>query len=135
MVLYLACLKGTMSEAELFTMRARLQGGLRHKAARGALATKLPVGFVYAPTGQVILDRGGTVFQSAGSHVSHPSDQGAAQWRAVVERAVEWSRATHAAQSTVRGGVCLWPHVLAQKSQWRGVLYEEAARGLACVGA
>src|SRR4029453_3693129 len=47
---------GTMAEAELFTMRARLQGGLRHQAARGALATKLPVGFVYAPTGQVILD-------------------------------------------------------------------------------
>ena len=34
-------LKGTMSEAELFTMRARLQGGLRHKASRGELATKL----------------------------------------------------------------------------------------------
>ena len=49
-------LKGTMSEAELFTMRARLQGGLRHKASRGELATKLPVGFVYAPTGKVILD-------------------------------------------------------------------------------
>ncbi len=49
-------LKGTMSEAELFTMRARLQGGLRHKAARGALAIKLPVGFVYAPAGTVILD-------------------------------------------------------------------------------
>jgi DNA invertase Pin-like site-specific DNA recombinase len=39
-------LKGPMSEAELFTRRARLPGGLRHKAARGALATKLPVGFV-----------------------------------------------------------------------------------------
>src|SRR5215471_4655746 len=49
-------LQGTMAEAELFTMRARLQGGLRHKASRGALATKLPVGFVYAPTGPVILD-------------------------------------------------------------------------------
>jgi DNA invertase Pin-like site-specific DNA recombinase len=49
-------LKGTMSEAELFTMRARLQGGLRHKAARGELATKLPVGLVYAPTGKVVLD-------------------------------------------------------------------------------
>jgi DNA invertase Pin-like site-specific DNA recombinase len=49
-------LKGTMSEAELFTMRARLQGGLRHKAARGELATKLPIGFVYAPPGKVILD-------------------------------------------------------------------------------
>src|SRR5262244_1170662 len=45
-----------MSEAELFTMRARLQGGLRHKAARGELATKLPIGLVYAPPGQVILD-------------------------------------------------------------------------------
>jgi DNA invertase Pin-like site-specific DNA recombinase len=49
-------LKGTMSEAELFTMRARLQGGLLNKASRGELATKLPVGFVYAPTGKVILD-------------------------------------------------------------------------------
>src|SRR5215472_8969835 len=49
-------LKGTMSEAELFTMRARLQGGLRHKAARGELATKLPIGFVYAPPGKVTLD-------------------------------------------------------------------------------
>jgi len=49
-------LKGTMSEAELFTMRARLQGGLRHKASRGELATKLPVGFVYSPTRQVLLD-------------------------------------------------------------------------------
>jgi DNA invertase Pin-like site-specific DNA recombinase len=49
-------LKGTMSEAELFTMRARLQGGLRHKAARGELATKLPIGFVYAPAGKVTLD-------------------------------------------------------------------------------
>src|SRR4029453_4711259 len=49
-------LQGTMSEAELLTMRARLQGGLRHKAARGELATKLPIGFVYAPPGKVILD-------------------------------------------------------------------------------
>src|SRR3982074_715198 len=30
-------LKGTMSEAELFVLRARLQGGLLHKARRGAL--------------------------------------------------------------------------------------------------
>jgi DNA invertase Pin-like site-specific DNA recombinase len=49
-------LKGTMSEAELFTMRARLQGGLLNKASRGELATKLPVGLVYAPSGTVILD-------------------------------------------------------------------------------
>ncbi len=49
-------LKGTMSEVELYTMRARLQGGALNKAARGELRTKLPIGFVYSPTGQVELD-------------------------------------------------------------------------------
>src|SRR5215211_1960911 len=37
-------LKGTMSEAELHLIRARLDGGLRNKAARGELRLVLPVG-------------------------------------------------------------------------------------------
>jgi len=49
-------LKGTMSEAELHFMRARLQGGLLAKAARGELAVRLPVGFVYDAAGAVTLD-------------------------------------------------------------------------------
>ena len=40
-------LKGTMSEAELHIMRARLDGGIRNKAARGELRRGLPVGFVW----------------------------------------------------------------------------------------
>lgn len=40
-------LKGTMSEAELHVLRARLQGGIRNKAARGELRRGLPVGFVW----------------------------------------------------------------------------------------
>src|ERR1700730_9168423 len=40
-------LKGTMSEAELHIIRARLDGGIRNKAARGALRRGLPVGFVW----------------------------------------------------------------------------------------
>lgn len=40
-------LKGTMSEAELHVLRARLNGGIRNKAARGELRRGLPVGFVY----------------------------------------------------------------------------------------
>jgi excisionase family DNA binding protein len=40
-------LKGTMSEAELHILRARLEGGIRNKAARGELRQALPVGFVY----------------------------------------------------------------------------------------
>lgn len=39
-------LKGTMAEAELHVLRARLDGGLRNKAARGELRRGLPVGFI-----------------------------------------------------------------------------------------
>jgi len=40
-------LKGTMSEAELHILRARLDGGIRNKAARGELRRGLPIGFVW----------------------------------------------------------------------------------------
>lgn len=40
-------IKGTMSEAELHLLRARLRGGLLAKARRGELRTRLPVGLVY----------------------------------------------------------------------------------------
>jgi DNA invertase Pin-like site-specific DNA recombinase len=40
-------LKGTMSEAELHILRARLNGGIRNKAARGELRRGLPVGLVW----------------------------------------------------------------------------------------
>ena len=40
-------LKGTMSEAELYILRARLNGGIQNKAARGELRRGLPVGFVW----------------------------------------------------------------------------------------
>jgi DNA invertase Pin-like site-specific DNA recombinase len=43
-------LKGTMSEAELYVLRARLNGGIRNKAARGELRRGLPVGFVWGDT-------------------------------------------------------------------------------------
>ena len=49
-------LKGTMSEAELHVLRARLRGGLLNKARRGELRCPLPVGLVYDPAGQVVLD-------------------------------------------------------------------------------
>jgi len=40
-------LKGTMAEAELHVIRARLEGGIRNKAARGELRRGLPVGFLW----------------------------------------------------------------------------------------
>ena len=49
-------LKGTMSEAELHFIRARLVGGQLSKARRGELRMGLPVGLVYDPAGKVVLD-------------------------------------------------------------------------------
>lgn len=49
-------LKGTMSEAELHVLRARLQGGIRNKARRGELEVPLPIGLVYLEDGSVALD-------------------------------------------------------------------------------
>jgi len=49
-------LKGTMSEAELHVLRARLRGGLLNQARRGALKLPLPVGLLYDPADNVVLD-------------------------------------------------------------------------------
>jgi DNA invertase Pin-like site-specific DNA recombinase len=49
-------LKGTMSEAELHVLHARLQGGILNKARRGELEMHPPVGLVYSSDGKLILD-------------------------------------------------------------------------------
>lgn len=49
-------LKGTMSEAELHMLQARMQGGLLNKVRRGELALPLPIGLLYDADSRVILD-------------------------------------------------------------------------------
>src|SRR3989442_7728991 len=49
-------LKGTMSEAELHVLRARLRGGLLNKARRGELIVRPPIGFVYDSEGRLVFD-------------------------------------------------------------------------------
>ena len=46
-------LKGTLSEMEMHTIRARLTTGLLHKAERGDLGLSLPIGLVRDPSGTV----------------------------------------------------------------------------------
>ncbi len=57
-------LKGTMSEAELHLLRARLRGGLLNKARRGELEMRLPIGFDYDSGGRVRLDPDARVQES-----------------------------------------------------------------------
>ncbi len=72
-------LKGTMSEAELHVLRARLDGGIRNKAARGELRRGLPIGFVWGDAdGEVVL---------------HPDEAVTGAVRAVFERFAEFGSA------------------------------------------
>ncbi|MDH5658960.1 MAG: recombinase family protein [Nitrosopumilus sp.] len=49
-------LKGTMSEAELHVLNARLRGGILNKVRRGEYACVLPTGLVYDEAGNVVHD-------------------------------------------------------------------------------
>ncbi len=66
-------LKGTMSEAELHLIRARLEGGLRNKAARGELVMHLPVGFDRGEDEEILL--------SADEQVRHAIERVFVLWR------------------------------------------------------
>jgi len=69
-------LKGTMSEAELHIIRARLDGGIRNKAARGELRRGLPVGFVWG--------------EQDGEVLFHPDEAVTGAIRTVFERFAEF---------------------------------------------
>jgi DNA invertase Pin-like site-specific DNA recombinase len=49
-------LKGTMSEAELYLIRQRMQGGKMAKAERGELALRPPIGYWRRPSGELVLE-------------------------------------------------------------------------------
>jgi hypothetical protein len=104
-------LKGTMSEAELHLIRARLGGGLRNKAERGELRTSLPVG--------LDRDEDGRITPSADEQVRHAIERVFVLWRrlgsarqvvaelvaegqklprrTVGQRRVRWARASYGA--------------------------------------
>jgi DNA invertase Pin-like site-specific DNA recombinase len=73
-------LKGTMSEAELHVLRARLDGGIRNKAARGELRRGLPVGFVWGEAdGDVCFDPDEAVTNAVGSVFERFAEMGSAR--------------------------------------------------------
>src|SRR5207247_10262098 len=59
-------LKGTMSEAELHTLRARLLGGMLNKARRGELHCHVPIGFFYYAAVHVVFEPFKHVLQHRG---------------------------------------------------------------------
>jgi DNA invertase Pin-like site-specific DNA recombinase len=57
-------LKGTMSEAELHVLRARLQGGILNKARRGELMMRPPIGYAYDANARMVFDPDGQIQQA-----------------------------------------------------------------------
>src|SRR5271167_301200 len=49
-------LKGTMSEAELHILKARMLAGRKAKARRGELGKPVPIGYVRRPSGEIVFD-------------------------------------------------------------------------------
>ena len=53
---YVACLKGTMSEAELHILKQRMLQGTLQKARRSELVSKVPIGYFRDAAGGVQLE-------------------------------------------------------------------------------
>jgi len=104
-------LKGTMSEAELHLIRARLDGGLRHKAERGELRLALPVGLdrddddriVLCPDEQVrhAIERVFVLWRRVGSArqvvMELIDEDQKLPRRTVGQRRIRWARASYGA--------------------------------------
>ena len=138
---FLLGLKGTMSEAELYVLRARLQGGILSKARRAALKLHLPSGFCYADDGRIVLDpnrqvqdtirflvrtfrrtgvslRDGPRLPAGPRAVSTAGTQRATSGRTRVGRPAASRCATAPPQPMLCGGVCLRPHPDLQNRGW-----------------
>jgi DNA invertase Pin-like site-specific DNA recombinase len=124
-------LKGTMSEAELHVLRARLRGGIINKARRGELEMRLPVGFVYDAVGHVRLDPDMSVqesvrqlfrtFRRAGSAV--------ATVKAFREQGLKFPRRIHRGPNK---GDVLWGELQHSRLLW--ILHHPRYTGAFCFG-
>ena len=145
-------LKGTMSEAELHVLRARLQGGILNKARRGELECPLPVGFLYNAQHQPVLDPDKQVQESIrfffdtfrrcgsacavvrafrqGSSVSTTIEEGAQQGRLGVGGTPAQPDAAPFAQSSLYRRLRLRPEPHSSQPGWKHFLHEAASRAV-----
>ncbi len=85
-------LKGTMSEAELHSLRLRFGAGRLSKAKRGELVHHLPTGLVRTTEGSVIFDPDTSVFERIGLAVHQYMELGTVQ--KVLRFCVRWTPRT-----------------------------------------
>jgi len=124
-------LKGTMSEAELHLLRARLIGGMINKARRGELRARLPIGFVYDAADRVILDPDQQVQQALRVFFETFRRVGSAT-ATVKEFHRQKLRFPRRVQHGLRKGEILWGELGHNRARW--VLHHPRYAGAFCYG-
>lgn len=110
-------LKGTMSEAELHMLRARLLGGVLNKARRGELQCRLPIGLVYDAVGHVALDPD-TQVQHALRHFFHTFDRTGSATATVKAFREQGLRFPRRVTCGPRKGDMLWARLEHSRALW-----------------
>lgn len=103
-------LKGTLAQAELHFLHARLQGGKLHKARKGELRFPLPVGFTYDADKRIVLDPDREV-QSSVRLVFRLFEQQGSAYGVVQYFAQQGLRFPKRAYGGVWDGQLIWGHL------------------------
>ena len=144
-------LKGTMSEAELHVLKARLRGGILNKVRRGEYRCPLPTGLAYNEVGNVVLDpdaqirahdrvllrdilagwlrlSDGQGVPEGGASLPVPDPQSEDD---DLPAADHIDGHPHAEQSPLRRRLCLWPSTLQACRRWKEAAPKARTRRLA----
>jgi DNA invertase Pin-like site-specific DNA recombinase len=124
-------LKGTLSEAELHFLRARMRGGLLNKARRGELACPLPIGLSYDELKRVRLDPDQQVQQSLRSLFETFQRIGTAHGM-VIEFRRSGLQFPHRPHSGLHKGMLIWGDLTTSRAL--EVLHNPRYAGAFCFG-
>lgn len=124
-------LKGTMSEAELHVLRARLRGGILNKARRGELEMRLPIGFAYDADKRVLLDPDKRVQDTLRLFFKTFRRTGSAMATVKAFRAQKLQFPRHVYRGPNKGNI-IWAELDHSRALW--VLHHPRYAGVFCFG-
>jgi len=124
-------LKGTMSEAELHVLHARLRGGIINKARRGDLEMRLPIGFVYDTDGRARIDPDASVQASIRQlfKIFQRTGSACATVKAFRDEGLKFPRRAYRGPNK---GDVLWGDLLHSRALW--ILHHPRYAGAYCFG-
>src|SRR5690242_19114007 len=124
-------LKGTMSEAELHVLKARLRGGILNKARRGELEMRLPIGYVYDAEGHARMDPDARIQESVRQlfRTFRRTGSATATVKAFREQGLQFPRRVYRGP---RKGDVLWADLEHSRVLW--VLHHPRYAGAFCFG-